>query len=143
MHMLQTLAAALVTAVSMAGMVMPASALPHGGTSFDLGVNTGRVAFTAPGVGAYLATLPADSRSIVLSSCTHYLTTPNAASSQDTLDFCSLALNDVANGTVRTFASVAPLVAAPAAPQWAPSAPTLRPNCALPHYTVDPTDPCY
>jgi hypothetical protein len=144
MNMVRSCSAILLTAASLAITALPASALVHGGTSFDLGVNTSRVPFTSAGVSGYLASLPELSRSVILSSCTHYLSTPSAASSEDTLDFCNIAINQVANGTVRTFGAVTPLVVVPAAPApLAPTAPSLRPNCTLPHYTVDPTDPCY
>ncbi len=143
MNLLKTGAAIVLTAASLAITALPAAALPHGGTSYDLGVNTSRVPFTTAGVASYIAGQPAETRSAVLGACAHFLGSPNSAQSQDTVDFCGLALSPSAASNVRTFSAVTPFVAAPALSPLVPSTPNLRPNCATPHYTVDPTDPCY
>jgi hypothetical protein len=143
MNILRSSAAILLTAASLAVTAVPASALGGGNTTFDLGVDTSHVPYTTAGVSGFLATEPAQSRSVILSSCARYVTTPNAVRSQDTIDFCSIALNSAAPSNIRTFSSVAPFVVAPAPSFAMPRAPSLKPDCTLPHYTVDPSDPCY
>jgi hypothetical protein len=144
MRLLRPAAALVATVLSLAATAIPASALVHGNTTSDLGINTRGVPLNGPAVSAFLANLAPETTSIILSSCAHYVTTPNSARSQDTLDFCRVALGDAAAGNVRTFGATQPSFlesVAPRAPRAA--APYSNSNCQFPHYTVDPSDPCY
>jgi len=142
MRLLQPAAALMAAALSLASTGMPALALSRGGTMFDLGIDTSQVSLDRQDVGAYLASLEPETSQIIMSSCAHYLTTPLSARSQDTLDFCRVALGAVASGTVKTFASSEPLVLRPTQPPPQTRS-SFNSDCQFPHYTIDPDDPCY
>jgi hypothetical protein len=144
MRLLQPAAALIATAITLAATALPAAALPHRGTMADLGFDAGGGPYTAAAVSATLAAMEPETGSIILTSCAHYLATAESARSQDTMDFCSVALRDASRGTIRTFGSVQPYPLQIVPPPIPPSPPsTSTSECQFPHYTVDPTDPCY
>jgi hypothetical protein len=54
----------------------------------DLGVDLMDVPLTQEGVGTFLASLDPEAQRILINSCAHYLTTPNSAQSNYTIQFC-------------------------------------------------------
>jgi hypothetical protein len=58
----------------------------------DLGIDLTDVALTPVGVNQFLASLDPQAQRILINSCVHYLTTPNAAQSPYTIDFCRVLI---------------------------------------------------
>jgi hypothetical protein len=58
----------------------------------DLGIDLTDVALTPQGVNSFLASLDPQAQRILLTSCAHYLTTPNSAQSPYTVQFCGVLL---------------------------------------------------
>jgi hypothetical protein len=61
-------------------------------TLVDLGIDLTDVPTTPAGVSTFLASLDPQAQAILINSCAHYLTTPNAAQSQYTVQFCGVLL---------------------------------------------------
>jgi hypothetical protein len=61
-------------------------------TLFDLGIDVAPIANSPAAVRAYLASLPALTRGVILSTCEHYMTTPSSTRERDTIAFCSIAV---------------------------------------------------
>jgi hypothetical protein len=61
-------------------------------TVFDLGIDVAPVAKNPVAVRAYLAGLAPLTRDVLLSTCEHYMDTPNSTVERETLDFCSIAV---------------------------------------------------
>ena len=61
-------------------------------TVFDLGIDVVPVTKTPAAVRAYLASLAPLTRNVILSSCEHYMVTPNSTVERETLEFCSIAV---------------------------------------------------
>ena len=55
----------------------------------DLGIDVSNVELTPQGVGAFLASLDPQAQGVLITTCNHYLTTPNAAQAY-TLQFCGI-----------------------------------------------------
>jgi hypothetical protein len=58
----------------------------------DLGIDLTDVALTPSGVNAFVASLDPQAQRILINSCAHFLTTPNSAQSQYTLQFCEVLI---------------------------------------------------
>jgi hypothetical protein len=61
-------------------------------TTFDLGIDVGELPKTPAAVRAYLAGLAPLTRDILISTCEHYMVTPNSVQESETLAFCSVAV---------------------------------------------------
>ncbi len=61
-------------------------------TIFDLGIDVAPIASSPAAVRAYLASLPAVTRNVLLATCEHYMDTPNSTHESETLQFCSIAV---------------------------------------------------
>ena len=61
-------------------------------TIFDLGIDVAPVAKNPLAVRAYLAALPSLTRNVLISTCEHYMATPNSTTESETLAFCSIAV---------------------------------------------------
>jgi hypothetical protein len=59
----------------------------------DLGIDLTDVPLTPLGVNTFLASLDPQAQRILLTSCAHYLTSPNSAQSQYTLEFCEVLIS--------------------------------------------------
>jgi hypothetical protein len=118
-------------ALSLAITAAPASAAPvqliSDSTNFDLGTDVSGIPLDAPDVNAYVAGLAPETRVVIQDSCANYLRNPADTRSPNTLPFCQIVVADAgapaqraqpaAGGSVRTFASSAPLVITNPAPR--------------------------
>jgi hypothetical protein len=61
-------------------------------TRFDLGIDVSPIPATLGAVRAYLGSLAPVTRDVILSTCEHYMETPQSVRSRATLNFCSIAV---------------------------------------------------
>jgi hypothetical protein len=58
----------------------------------DLGIDLTDVPLTAQGAATFLASLDPEAQRVVITSCSHFLTTPNSAQATYTIQFCEALL---------------------------------------------------
>jgi len=102
MRLLTSLAAAAAVALSLNASVAFADdendenfvepIAPQADTIFDLGVDVAPVAKNPFAVRAYLSALSPLTRDVILTTCEHYMLTPNSVQQSQTLEFCSIAV---------------------------------------------------
>jgi hypothetical protein len=61
-------------------------------TVFDLGIDVAPLTKSPAAVRAYLSSLTPVTRNVLLSTCQHYMLTPNSTVERETLEFCSIAV---------------------------------------------------
>jgi hypothetical protein len=66
----------------------PAEIAPPADTVFDLGIDVTNYADSRADALRFLASVPAETRNILITSCEHYMDTPLSTQSHETLEFC-------------------------------------------------------
>jgi hypothetical protein len=72
--------------------ILPFPKLGPKAAQLDLGIDLTDVALTPQGVGTFFASLDPNAQRIMLTSCAHYLSTPNSAQATVTIQFCDLLI---------------------------------------------------
>lgn len=67
----------------------PAEIAAPADTVFDLGIDVAGYADSRADALRFLAAQPAETRNILVSSCEHYMETPNSTQAHATMEFCS------------------------------------------------------
>ena len=71
----------------------PAEIAPPADTVFDLGIDVTNYADSKADVQRFLASVPAVTRNVLMTTCEHYMDTPSSTQNPETLDFCGYAIS--------------------------------------------------